>query len=503
MGDDKEDKYDLTSLTELGEFLHELDPEVDALLEHGGGDGEEAPPETPQEFNEFKVPLPDSEEEGTSSDFSVDDSTEEDPFGEIEENTDSFESSEEDAFGSSDNFSSEDSFGSDDDNFSGEGFGEDDSFSSDDSFGDQEDSFSDNFSDDFNNNQNEEASFEENSEDSFEQAPVEEPTEEPETIEESEEEEGEFSLMEEDSETDELEVPAAPSAPIPPKQEEAAPEPPPPIMEPPKSAPKAPENFEDVKEFGEKMSYGLASGNGNPPYSIILQGLKYKEDAKEILSILKEHGIATAETEGEYLKGLESGQVLISQLSEYVAIILGVKFKRYDLDIKIGLSQEIHPTDAYSHNERGLVHKHNIHQNKHIEKDLSNSLIPPDEILSSTLPELEGHKVNRYISILVVNKSVSEKELENYQSTHPDRADMDVSNFIDDSYQFSRGLSSLYQDLIEELKLKASEMRGNAIIGIQFQLNPMASTEAKYHITCTGNLVWATEDQSNHEQRIS
>ncbi|MDH5580498.1 MAG: hypothetical protein OEY33_01200, partial [Bdellovibrionales bacterium] len=63
MGDEKDDKYDLTSLTELGEFLHELDPEVDSQLEHGAGDQpahEEEDEVAENEFNEFRAPMPES-----------------------------------------------------------------------------------------------------------------------------------------------------------------------------------------------------------------------------------------------------------------------------------------------------------------------------------------------------------------------------------------------------------------------------------------------------------
>ena len=76
-------------------------------------------------------------------------------------------------------------------------------------------------------------------------------------------------------------APEAPSAPVMP-------------MAPP---PSSPENFDDVKSFGNRMSYGIAAGGGNPPFSIIIKDLKYKEDAEDILSILRSHGLLNEENE--------------------------------------------------------------------------------------------------------------------------------------------------------------------------------------------------------------
>ncbi len=482
MGDEKDDKYDLTSLTELGEFLHELDPEVDSQLEHGAGDQpshEEEDEVAENEFNEFRAPMPESlTEESAAS---------EESFGNA-----GFEDSE----------SEETSFTDDNANFGDDSFQEDNQALEDTAeFG--ETSFEDTTLDSDEASEFEESSFEDtdsNSEqdqeflstDSFEQdfsesEHVEQDESVPDQFDQPEAETED--IEQEDSNTGPMETPVA--------QPPAAPEPgPAPAI---KSVTTAPETFEDVKSFSEKMSYGLASGNGNPPFSIILSNIKYKEDVNEILSILKEHGIANESNESDFIKGLENGQALISQLSEYVAIVLGVKFKKYDLDIKLGLSQEIHPTDSYSHNLKGLVSKENLNQNHKMSLNLEELIISPDDVLVTTTSDFEGYQINRYISIITDNMVLHEQDLADYATEPPLNDKIDLSSWVDESFEYSAELSHAYESLLDKLKLKAAKLKGNALVGISFQMHPLSASAPKYHLTCTGNLVWVTPIKNNDE----
>ena len=81
-----------------------------------------------------------------------------------------------------------------------------------------------------------------------------------------------------------------------------------------------PETFDDVKQFAENISYGHVSTGGNPPFSMIIEGIKYLEDANEITDILQEHGVINDSNKNIFSTSIQNGSLLLSQISEYAAI---------------------------------------------------------------------------------------------------------------------------------------------------------------------------------------
>ena len=541
MGDDnEEDKHDLTSLTDIGEFLHELDAEVDAQLDHAPsttpGESEESEDEEPMEFNEFKVPGPDddaTEESGLEEGFGEEDSEESsgdsldfssDGFGEDEENS-SFGEDSGDSFGEN----SGDSFGED----SADSFGEDSA----DSFG--EDS-GDSFTEDSNDSSEEDSEnlFEEDADNSL-QASEETLEENPAELEEADTEED--SPLEEapafdssDDFLDEDEKDEGPKiTPLEVQKDQhgahqetldiappSAPTPPPASFSPGGSGTPSspPENFSDVKEFAGRMSYGVATGGGNPPFSIILKNIKYSEDGDDILRILKEHGLSDDSNEEDYKKGIDSGSVIISQVSEFTAIILSHKFRRFDLDILVGFSEEIHPSNSYDNVERGLVKKSNLTQNKRENVELENSKIDVNSILVTTTQNLENFQIHRYIGIVTDHHLISEDDLQTLhknelkdpspKSKTGNRTSLDLRNELDETFEYSLGLVGIYKGLCEKLKIQAHKLKSNAVVGVSFQLTPLLKSPTNenevqkltYKITCTGNAVFVSSERSRKNE---
>lgn len=234
--------------------------------------------------------------------------------------------------------------------------------------------------------------------------------------------------------------------------------------EPPPEKPKASEKFEEVREFGKNISTTTAANPGNPPFSIVIKNIKFSEDADDILASLKEYGIATPTNESIFKTGLSSGSILITQLSESTAILLVHKFRQYDLEIEMGLSEEIRPYKT--RDQKGLVSKGNLTQNKTESVDLK---LTPDlskTIPISTTPTLENFVINRYIGIISEHTFIPGPEIE----TAP--------------------WEEKYSYLADQLKNKAIKLRGNAIVGINYQLTPIDPNQFK--LTCTGSVVWVS-----------
>lgn len=523
MGDDKEDKHDLTLLTDIGEFLHELDSEVDSQLDHAPGSGlEEEDNEEPMEFNEFKVPTPGDEKKESDGDDSDDSLS----FGD-------------DSDGAS--FGEEEGFGED----SSEGFSDETTNFSDDTEEDSENDFSvsEGPGGDFDN-----SGFEEKS--TFGNDANSESKEEPEESEEPEEEDLENAFSNDENDLSEDLVAKNEQAPsfdseddfnLKEEEENEGPKIIPlevqkdkfgahqeaqDIAPPSFSSESAeggnisspPENFSDVKDFATRMSYGVVAAGGNPPFSLILKNIKFKEDADDILRILKEHGLATDLNEEDYQKGLDTGSVIISQVSEYAAIILAHKFRRFDLDILVGLSEEIHPSNSYDNVERGLVSKSNLGQNKSETMEIENTLVDLNSIIVATTPNLENYEIHRYIGIVTEHKLISEEELEHLHQDElsgqeatgfrEERIPMDLRNKLNEGLDYSLGLVEIYSQLSEKLKVQAHKLKGNAIVGVNFQLTPLLKSssnrekgpEYTYKITCSGNVVFVSSGRTRSNE---
>jgi uncharacterized protein YbjQ (UPF0145 family) len=234
--------------------------------------------------------------------------------------------------------------------------------------------------------------------------------------------------------------------------------------EPPVEKHKPLEKFEEVREFGKNISTTTAAIPGNPPFSIVIKSIKFSEDADDILGALKEYGIATSGNENIFKQGLASGSILITQLSESTAILLVHKFRQYDLEIEMGLSEEIRPHKTRE--QKGLVSKINLNQNKTESVDLKFSTESSKDLPISTTPSLENFVINRYIGIVSEHTFIPESEVE----TSP----------WEEKYTF----------LANQLKSKALKLRGNAIVGVAYQLTPIDPNQFK--LTCTGSVVWVS-----------
>jgi uncharacterized protein YbjQ (UPF0145 family) len=235
------------------------------------------------------------------------------------------------------------------------------------------------------------------------------------------------------------------------------------------------ENFQDLRDFGSAITYGHVSTGGNPPFSIILRNIKYIEDARDILIILKEHGIVTPETQESTQKGLNQGQLLVSQISEYSAIYLAHRFRRFDLDVKIGLSDQLHPSKSYDSQERGLVSRINLRQNHQVDMDFTQKIVQADDIIMVTGQELHQFSILRYLGMIHTHRSAGQQHIEDNDQ-----------------------LNELYDELARLLKNEAHKLQANAVLSIQYQMTALPLTDPQdditYKVTCTGNAVWAIKN---------
>ncbi len=480
MSDDDDDKHDLTRIEDLAEFLH--DESDDSLFEDIDASPEPSAALPTLDDLESDDALPEINEEPPALEAEPEPVFE---TSEPEEESDSFSGDE---FGSSQEFGSE--FESSETDQEENAFGEtseDDEFSN--QF-DQESTEADSFETDGFESEPEAGFESDEAEDEFKQEASEEEPEELSAFEDTQTDE------EDSAEADDNFEPAQVSS----FEEEKVDE-----------KPHVPQqNFEDLRQFAERISYGAVAQGGNPPFSLVLRGIRYQEDAEDIQIILKEHGLVSDDNQQSIEQGLANGSLLISQISEYSAIYLAHKFRRFDLDVIVGLSDEIHPSQSYDADARGLVSKQNIRQNIHESINLDRSPVKIQNIILSTTPTLEGYTIQEYLSVISHHNILSASEIEEFSTINTSTGDDIVDAIQKDLTEvlekhgthdsevlmpFGQGLETLYKEMADALRTKALKIGANAIVGINYQLTPVfsnqsGSTDVQYKVTCLGSAVW-------------
>tara|TARA_Y100000768_G_C23991469_1_gene694003 strand:- start:17810 stop:19354 length:1545 start_codon:yes stop_codon:yes gene_type:complete len=289
-----------------------------------------------------------------------------------------------------------------------------------------------------------------------------------------------------------------------------------------------PENFSDLKSFAKTMTYDDFSSEGNPPFSIIIKNIKYKEDATEIIDLLCSLKIITEDKKEEAMSSIMRGQFLVPRLSEYAAIILSHKMRHYDCELLMGLTEEISPPKSYQSQDRGLSSKRSIYANKKHDLHLKGKkYIPLQDIMTTTLDKPHGYSITKYIEIVseVIKVSheyfhtshqLEEEIMQNLSDEDKEKVDQvmiqaenknasasqnefSFESFYKNTNQSSSPakieLNDLYQRLVNKLKAQAHKRGGNGVIGISFTITPLALTDylesgPQYQISSTGNIVW-------------
>ncbi|EPZ51105.1 hypothetical protein M902_2925 [Bacteriovorax sp. BAL6_X] len=418
---DGDNKNDLTRIEDLSEFLHQGDDELDKLL----ADLDESSEDSNEE-DEAEIELAPFEYSNNSEENSDDDTYEsEEEFYNDNNEDDSYDEAEY-AF---------DESGPDDEHDQ-----EEDQTDFNEDF---ESNFENNFEDDFDNNQDENVEYAKD--DQIEDQ-----------IEDQENEEAEIALSPFEEETETEEDKNTFDEELPQQEEFSAPE----IqayeqVETPLTATpetvipveKAAQDFAEVRDFAANSTYGKVAIGGNPPFSILMQGIVPGEYDESILAILNEHGIL-GDNEDLYRTSLENGQLLIAQIGEFSAIYLAGKLRRYCRVIKLGLAHEIHASPNYDHNDqRGLTGPRSINQNKTKHFIRNDKDFNQEDILLSSSHFIPGYLITHSLGPMQINEVIDGNEFNDIKSIN---------------------LIEYFSDLIKESAFKKG---ANAIISIHFTVN--------------------------------
>ncbi len=216
------------------------------------------------------------------------------------------------------------------------------------------------------------------------------------------------------------------------------------------------QDFNEVRDFATNSTFGKVAIGGNPPFSLLLQGIKSEEYDESILAVLNEVGLL-AGNEDLYRTSLETGQLLIAQIGEYSAIYLAGKLRRYCHTIKMGLAHEIHQSSNYDHSDqRGLTSASSATQNKSQAFEKTDLVFKKEEIILSSSHFIPGYLVTHSLGPMQINDKIDANEFDDISSI----------NLID-----------YFEDTMRE---EAFKKGANAITSIHFTINKQEMNDTNY-----------------------
>lgn len=239
------------------------------------------------------------------------------------------------------------------------------------------------------------------------------------------------------------------------------------------------EKFDDIQKFAKNSHYGPVSAKGEPPFSMIIEDIKYQEDANKILSILKEYGFTNQSNELIISKGLERGSTIISRVSEFAVIFLYTKLSQLPIKLRVGPSDLIFASSSSEHTHQGSVSTDHLMQNREDSKSLTTD--DSSSILFSSQSEIQGYTVQEFLGHYFESLVFQ---------AYPEAGDLDQSI---DQLEAREVFTQKKDEVVAKLTEKLQSIQANA--GIDFEVITQALfTEEKqeytYQITAKCNAVW-------------
>jgi uncharacterized protein YbjQ (UPF0145 family) len=229
------------------------------------------------------------------------------------------------------------------------------------------------------------------------------------------------------------------------------------------------ETFDELRQYGKNLS---PSGNLKTPvpFSILITGIKYIEDAEKILSTLrsKSLNIDLSSIEAQ----AKRGKVLIPRISEYAAMYFARSLRSIDANLIVGPSDEIFSSkDSDELATSELVSKLTLEQNKSEGinfQDLPKSQV---DVILTTSANVPGETISQFQGVVSSSKAVP--------------LDMSLEQAID----------AYSEEVLENIRRKTLDKKANAVVGVQIsiqnfnELGDAGETTSNYQVVASGTAV--------------
>lgn len=247
------------------------------------------------------------------------------------------------------------------------------------------------------------------------------------------------------------------------------------------------ENLAETKKFGEKITVGAAKVEANPAFSLLARGIRGEKAIKAVEDALsnEDYGVRFDDVRVQ----LETGKLLVPQISEFAAITLAQKLREYVDQIELGPASDIYSSSAHSIDEltsHGMTQDLDWIDPSDANKgeaqeihDLSNEPASENEVFTTNLPEMEGYTIRRILSALtvseVVDAEIAEKE---------------------DSREFEQVIQRLNKEMIH----RAYTLGASGVVGVSIALkaidgyrDSLGNIKRAYRVLASGTAVRAKQ----------
>jgi len=216
------------------------------------------------------------------------------------------------------------------------------------------------------------------------------------------------------------------------------------------------QNLNSLKQFAGRIAIGHPQIEASPAFSLLAKSQNGRFTEKQIKGIedaitSEEFGIRLDEIKVQ----LQSGRLLVPQISEFAAITLAQKLRDLVDTIEIDLAAEIFKgsvSELLEKDEPFLMDTEQFEGHHEEVHDLGAEPKSADDLFSSNLSELANYQITRVLSIVTVSEIISANIAEN-------PSDRD----------FERSTERLTTELIN----RAFKLGAHGILGVNFTLRPI------------------------------
>lgn len=216
------------------------------------------------------------------------------------------------------------------------------------------------------------------------------------------------------------------------------------------------QDLSQVRKFGEKLAIGTPKIDASPAFSLLIkgQGGPFDEKTRKAIENVianEDYGIRIEDVAVQ----LDSGKLLVPQISEFAAITLAQRLRDVVDTIEVDLAAEIFKgsaTEMTVDDESPLLDAEHFESHHEEVRDIGAEPASEKDLFSTNLNELAEFKVTRILSAVTASEIVPAEVAEN---------------------AFSREFERVTEKLTQELVSRAFQLGAHGVIGINFSLRPI------------------------------
>lgn len=228
-------------------------------------------------------------------------------------------------------------------------------------------------------------------------------------------------------------------------------------------------------DYNQSTSFGHLPTSANPAFGLKLENLdpRYTDD---IIEILEDFQLLKNNAEKDYRLSLNNGNLLISQINEFLTIQLASKLKRFGAHMIMGPSDLIFNSKIIKEKSpRGLHTKRFKDQSKRGSEELVAPEIDSNHDFYIHFQNTDLHfETENHLGAVTASQIIEEDDLK--RSAHAQRMlDENTENISTDEKDLYQRYANLLEEnkekLINILKAKAILKNANSLSNLQFQIN--------------------------------